>query len=102
MRHIHFFCRRVKDQLRAGLLREAGVPLNVARIACEIFAGAKLRRVDEIADHDAVVFCGRPLDQALVSFVQKAHRRHQPHAEALPPPLSDLLSYLILASKVWR
>ena len=53
---------------------------------------AELRGIDEIADHDAIIFRNRPNDKALMSFMEIAHGRNKTDAQAQTTPFFDLRS----------
>ena len=79
---IHIFRRRREDEVDAFRERQLGIARQVARVALEVFAGAELRRVDKDRSHDDVAhFAGAP-HQRQMTFVQRAHRRHQADAAA--------------------
>jgi hypothetical protein len=49
----------------------------------EIFSGTKLRGIDEYRNDDDVAHSARFSHQAEMTFVQRAHCRHQPYRAVL-------------------
>ena len=70
--------RRGEDDVLALPLAELEIRLERARVALEVLAGRELRGPTKMRHHRAAADAlpGHP-DQAGVSFVQGAHRRHQ-------------------------
>src|SRR5262249_24605180 len=73
---------RVEHDVDRFFLQKAAVALEVARIALQILARAELRRIDEYRDDHAVAALFRFAHETEVSFVQRAHRRHERDAPA--------------------
>ena len=72
-----------EEQVDAGLLGEVHVPLEIARIALQVFSGPELRGVDEEACDRHVALAGAGPKERQVSFVEGAHGRHQTDAHRL-------------------
>ena len=77
------------------------------RIGLDVFFGYEagydgteflLYGIDKVADHHPVIFGRRPDNQAFMAVVEISHGRHQPHCQALPPPLLYLFPYFIYFS----
>jgi hypothetical protein len=77
-RRVDLLERRHVEDVHACVLGQRCVALLAARVSVEVFALRELRRVDEQAhDDDVVLGAGRP-KQREMSFMEGAHRRHEP------------------------
>ena len=74
---IHLFRFRMEDQIGADAFAECTVPLKIAGIGFQIFIGAELCGIDKNGDYNDVVFFTAFLDQAGVTFMEKAHGRYE-------------------------
>jgi hypothetical protein len=63
------------------------------RIGVEVFAGGKLRRVDEYGHHDPLGGSQSLFDEAQMSIMQRPHGRHQGRAHALRAPPRNPLAH---------
>ena len=71
------------------------IPVEATRIGIKILTGAKLRWIDEDADHDEVGVRVCLIDQGEVAIMKRTHSGDQPNAvwpscdrvrRAIPPP----------------
>ena len=69
--------RRGEEQIGAGLGRERGVAVLVARVGGQVAGRVELRGVDEERHDDHVARGARVADEAQMALVQRAHRRHE-------------------------
>src|SRR5262249_15231988 len=70
-----------EDEIASGGLELLRVALEVARIATVVLIRTELRRVDEDRGDDEVAVLFGQLDQRQMSFVECAHRGHEPDAK---------------------
>src|SRR5690348_11795737 len=85
---IHLLGVGCEYQINTFLAQQRTVLFQIARIAAEIFLGAKLERVDENGNGDHVAVSAGRAYQGEVPGVQRAHRRNQAQALARPPHLT--------------
>ena len=94
MRSVHVLRFRMKDNIHAFFLAEGAVRLQIAGISGQIFVRPELDRIDEDADDDAVIFRAGSVDEASVTVVKIAHRRHEADGKAgFLPFRSDGLNF---------
>ncbi len=82
----------MKNQMRSGRLAKAAVRINIAGIARQILMRTKLRGIDEIADHDAIIFRDRPHNKTLMPLMKIPHGGNKADAQAQTTPFFDLRS----------
>ena len=87
---VHLGRLRVEDERCTGAFAQFRIGLEIAGVAREVFVGGKLRGVQKHAHHNAVVFGNCALDEALVTLMQIAHRRHQANRKAFLFPFANL------------
>ena len=85
---IHLFDTRREDDIDpAPLFERVQVAFERARILLEVFAGRKLRGIDEDRDGAVVAVLSGGVDQGEVAVVERAHRRHEGQSPAHSPPV---------------
>lgn len=82
---------RRKHSLDTGILTELEIAFHRARIFLEIFCRTKLQWINEDRDNRGLTLGCRTLDQAEMSFMQGAHRRHEAKKRPGSPPVSGQL-----------
>ncbi len=89
---IHICDRGGEDDIGAGLFGHRRVAAQIARVGVVILAGAELGRVDENREHEQIAARAPGAQQRQVSFVEKAHGRHEgdPLAFAMRLPAESL------------
>ena len=87
---IHLGRLRMEYERCTSAFAQFRISLEIAGIACEVFIGGELRRVQKHAHHNAVVFGNCALDKALVALMQIAHRGHQANRKAFLFPFANL------------
>ena len=89
-RRIDLVERGREEQVGAGLGRQRGVALLVARVGGQVAGLVELRGVDEERDDDDVARRARVADEAQMALVQRAHRRHEADDALLAPRRAQL------------
>ena len=98
VRRVHVFLARREEKVNASGRGQLGVFVERSRVAPEILARTELERVDEDAHHYDIGDSLRFIDEREVTFVKRAHRRHERYATACRSSVSDHVSHFVDSS----
>ncbi len=94
-RRVHLGDIGGENQVGAGRLEPGDIAFLVARIVRQVLVRCELARVDEDGDDHPFGVADGLIDQAQMAVVQRPHGGHDRRAQALRPPLADVLAQLL-------